>query len=329
MRTNRSNAPGHASQRAGTFALVLLAALASADLATAQDASCVDLCSSSCIKPWSIPDRWDDVTGIPGYMGEAVSGRVRRPDWRNNAQYDREDFMDLDGDGSWDPDESYVDGNGNGQYDLENYHPSLTGYTASPVPGNFLSPEGDLGLEFTLHPGSTFNSPSPGQYLAFALPPINKGAPILLSDDYRLNIAECNPVVVERGDRLQLFASLLTGPTNQGMQDLIAQDPNAEWDDATQSVTGSNFALSPRIVFLPVHDPRSSVANAVSVVKLAAFFMEQMTGNAEVRGRFLRAIVPGGSLGAPCVAGEVGGFLVDCPVPAAAASWGRVKATYR
>jgi hypothetical protein len=99
MRTNQSHAPRHASPRAGTLALVLLAALASADPAAAQDASCVDLCSASCIKPWSIPDRWDDVTGIPGYTGEAVSERMRRPDWRNNGQYDRESFTDQDEDG--------------------------------------------------------------------------------------------------------------------------------------------------------------------------------------------------------------------------------------
>jgi hypothetical protein len=96
-----------------------------------------------------------------------------------------------------------VDGNLNGQYDQEAYHPSLTGYIASPVPGNLLPPEGDLGRAITLHPGSTFSPPSPGQYLAIALPPIN-----------------------------------------QGMLELIAQDPNAEWDDATRSVINSDFALA-------------------------------------------------------------------------------------
>ena len=46
--------------------------------ATAQPAACVDLCRVRCVKPISIADRWDDVTGIPGYMGE-LAGRNRRP----------------------------------------------------------------------------------------------------------------------------------------------------------------------------------------------------------------------------------------------------------
>ena len=38
-------------------------------------------------------------------------------------------------------------------------------------------------------------------------------------------------------------------------------------------------------------------------VKVAAFFMEQMEGNAEVRGKFLKVRQPG----EPCVAGAGGG----------------------
>ena len=112
----------------------------------------------------------------------------------------------------------------------------------------------------------------------------------------------------------------MTGPTNQGMRDLIAQDPDAEWDDATQSVTGSNFAVSPRIVLIPIHDPRIPLRSGrteVQVVKVAAFFMERMTGPAMVQGRLVRALAPSGS-GAPCVDGHAdgGGFIFDCPVPA-------------
>jgi len=45
-------------------------------------ARCGGTCSVSCVKPWSIPDRWDDVTGVPGYMGDRP-GRNGRPgpDW--------------------------------------------------------------------------------------------------------------------------------------------------------------------------------------------------------------------------------------------------------
>lgn len=294
----------------------------------AQDDSCVDLCSASCIKPWSIPDRWDDVTGIPGYMG----GGGTRPDWRYNQHWDHEMFTDANGNGLYDGGESYIDGNANGRYDEEAYHPSLTGYGPKPVPGNYLSPDGDVGLELVLHPGSLWDTPVPGQYQTIDLPPINKGAPIPGADEYRRNMAYCNPALVEPGDWLQIESGSMVGPTNQGMRELIAQDPNAYWDNTTQSVQDSSFPLSPRVVFFAVYDPRlpgNGTGNPLQVVKVVAFFMERMTGTAEVQGRFLRAFAPGVTLGAPCTPGQVGGFIVDCPVPATESTWGRVKATYR
>jgi len=272
-------------------------------------ARCGGTCSVSCVKPWSIPDRWDDVSAVAGYAGERV-GNKRRPDWRNNNNYNFETFTDANSSGKWEPGESYFDDNGNGRYDSENYHPSLTGYGPDPVPGNFLSPDGDLGLELTLHAGnpSTSDPPAPGQYYSVDLPPINKGTPITGGDEYRENIAECNPVSIEKGDWLQTEPGLKTGPTNQGMRDLIAQDPDAEWDPSTQSVVNSDFAVSPRIVLIPIHDPRIPVISGrkqVQVVKVAAFFMERMTGPAEVRGHFLKVRAPG----APCVDGQTSGFF--------------------
>ena len=192
-------------------------------------------------------------------MGERVGTRAA-PSGGTTATFNFEKFTDTDESGKWELGESYEDDNGNGQYDAENYHPSLTGYGPDPVPGNFLSPDGDLGLELTLHAGNPSNSdpPAPGQYFSVDLPPINKGTPIPGGDEYRENIARCNPTSIEKGDWLATEPGLMTGPTNQGMRDLIAQDPDAEWDDATQSVTGSNFAVSPRIVLIPIHDPADS-----------------------------------------------------------------------
>ncbi len=289
--------------------IVVPDAQTAAAISATATARCGGTCSVSCVKPWSIPDRWDDVTGVPGYMGEPV-GRKRRPDWRNNDDFNFEAFTDANESGRWERGEAYVDDNGNGDYDAENYHPSLTGYGPDPVPGNFLSPEGDLGLELTLHAGNPSSSdpPSPGQFFSVALPPINKGTPIPGGDEYRENIARCNQSSIEKGDWLATEPGLMTGPTNQGMRDLIAQDPDAEWDDATQSVINSDFPVSPRIVLIPIHDPRIPVRSGrkeVQVVKVAAFFMERMTGPAEVRGHFLKVRHPG----APCVDGQTSGFF--------------------
>jgi hypothetical protein len=264
-------------------------------------AQCGATCGVSCLKPWSPPDRWDDVTPVPGYNGG------KNGNWANNNQWDREDWTDTNGNGLYDPGEPFVDKNNNGTYDQEAYSPTLTGYVPDPVAGNSLAPNGDLGLEITLHfAQGNANTPVAGQYQSIDLPPINRGTPVTGGDQYRENIASCNQSEVWPGDWLQLEPGAKVGPTNQGMRDLIAQDPDAYWDSITQSVQGSAFAVSPRIVLIPLYDPRIPAAsgrNQIQVTKVAAFFMEQMTGQSEVIGRFLKVRAPG----EPCVAGNGGG----------------------
>jgi hypothetical protein len=266
-------------------------------------AACGATCGVQCVKPWSIPDRWDDVTPIAGHTG---GNKNAGGNWANNNHWDNEDYTDSNGNHVYDLGEPYDDSNANGKYDEEQYNQQLTGFIPDPYPGNFLSPTGDLGLEMTLKANNGSN-PQPGQYWAIDLPPINRGNPVPGADEYRDNIAKCNPASVWPGDWLATEPGNMVGPTNQGMRDLIAQDPNAYWDPITQSVQGSQFQVSPRIVLIPIHDPRipikSGRPSSLQVVKVAAFFMEQMEGNAEVRGRFLKVRAPG----EPCVAGNGGG----------------------
>src|SRR5207237_6678987 len=124
---------------------------------------------------------------------------------------------------------------------------------------------------------------------------VNRGTPIINSDDYRDRWADCQLDLVGAGDVCAVQPGSLVSPTNQVMRDAIAQDPDAYWDAVSSSVQGSQFAQSPRIIFFPVHDPRVplSAVSQLRVTKIIAFFMEQMTGNARVRGRFLRAIGTG------------------------------------
>ena len=297
--------------------LAALGILAAAAANAAAQAPCYDLCRIPCVKPISFADRWDDATGIPGYMGELVGTR-RSPDWRNNAQYDFESFVDGNENGLHDPGETFADGNGSGTYDAEAYDPWTTGYTAAI----------DLGRTIVLHVGSPGDAPSPGQYYSVALPPVNKGTPLVDSGAYRAAWAQCEPVLVQPGDQLLPTPGILSSPTNQAMRDLIAADPDATWDEATQSVVNSAFPLSPRIWFVPGHDPRIplvSGAPRLVVRKVVAFFAETMTGPAECRGRLLRVNAEGEG----CGGGSAGGFIVGCAVPAAPSSWGRVKSTYR
>ncbi len=80
----------------------------------------------------------------------------------------------------------------------------------------------------------------------------------------------------------------MVGPTNQGMADLIAKDPNAYWDeDENKVVTTMN--PSPRVVAIPLFDPvrywtgKQNSRNAtIRAVNYMGFFVEEMRGNTVV-----------------------------------------------
>jgi hypothetical protein len=275
---------------------------------------CPPLCLVNCIKPIAFADRWDDVTPIAGYTG----GGKKAPNWQNNGRWDSEAFVDGNGNGFWDPGESYTDGNSNGAYDAEAYNSLLTGYIPLPYPGNLLAPDGDQGRAITLQPAKSA-SPGVGEYFALDFAP-GGGGP-----SYADNWAACNPASIGAGDVLALLSSNPVGPTNQAMRALIALDPGAYWDAGTSTVQGSAFAQSPRIIMIPLLDPRvPTTRGTAAITKVIAFFMEQMVGNAEVEGRLTTALGSGQSC---AMAGD--GFVLACPTPATTVTWGRVKGIYR
>jgi hypothetical protein len=98
------------------------------------------------------------------------------------------------------------------------------------------------------------------------------------------------------GDQLQLEPGNKVGPTSQGVQQLIDQDPGAYWDASTNTVMGSSYGKSPRVILVPFFDPTSpptSGRNYVTVTKIGAFFIEGVRGNGDVTGRFISASVDG------------------------------------
>jgi len=298
---------------AGALALVGAPAFA--------QSGCAALCAVTCVKPISIPDRWDDATPIAGYTGSIPPGK--RPNWRLNNVWDHEDFSDLNSNGLWDEGESFTDGNTNGVYDAEAYDPLATGYVADSNP---LSPAGDIGLMLTIKFDNDSKA-TPAQFCAIDLPPLNRGTPLDGVGPYQAAWAGCIPTPVGLGDVLQLQPGNLVGTTTPIFTTLAASDPGAHWDPTTRSVEGSAAAQSPRVIFLAVHDPRIPIRsgfNNVVVTKVIAFFIEQDLGNSTVSGRLVRAIGSG-----EACASNGAGFIVECPTPARGTSWGRVKDLYR
>jgi Flp pilus assembly protein TadG len=129
------------------------------------------------------------------------------------------------------------------------------------------------------------------------------------ADDYREAIAGCNTMVMKFDQLFDSEPGSMVGPTKQGMEDLIALDPNARWDDATNRVISTKNP-SPRVRAIPLFDPayyqdgKLNGRNAsLKFVNYLGFFIEEMQGN-EVYGRItpIGGLRKGGGSPAPAAA---------------------------
>jgi len=219
-----------------------------ANVAAVSEARIFDVCGTRCLKPWAVPDRWDDA-------------------------------------------------NANGAYDAGEYYES--GVTSYQAPG-------DVGLPITLKAGDPHDAIAPGQFFPVCYPPLDYpgGSPETGANIYREWISECEPYTVGPGDRLMMQPGNMAGPTRQGMEALIALDPNAHWDVGSRTIQGSAYGLSPRVTIVPFFDPTQPPQPGrdwVRVTRIAVVFLDQVVGN-EVRGRFLSVNLPG----IPCPPGSPG-----------------------
>ncbi len=250
--------------------------------------------TACCIKPWSLPDLWDDTTPITGY-----------PTWRNNDAYDAEEFEDGNDNRLYDPGEAFTDGNGNGVYDGEHYDRALSqANEAGYIPS--LPPSGHIGMQLLLKLGSQNQRPATSYYNPVVLPwPEEYGGARRGADAYKKNITDCNPMVIQPGQEVELESEPgnMVGPTNQGTKTIIQADPYAFWNEAINDVDhtgGGNIGESPRIVLVPVFDPRTwpttgrlttQRGNAIVITKIVAFFIEDLDKSGVITGRVTRAPV--------------------------------------
>jgi hypothetical protein len=249
-------------------------------------------CRKSCVKPWSIPDRWADTFTVTGHE-----------DWTNNGIWDHEPFQDVNGNGYYDSGEPFTDQNGDGQYNEEYYHPVNTGYVAWK----------DAGLPIVLKPGSPSGATVSGHYNAVLLSADERDDPT--GNRYAWDIANCNGTFFGPGDAMQFRPGDMKGPTIRGVQALIDRDPSAYWDPGTQQVVSPAGDDSPRIFFLALCDPRSGLSSGRSsaiVAKTAAFFVDSIDADGNVVGRFIRVASPSGSLPCPIGYPPDAAFISTC-----------------
>ena len=115
-------------------------------------------------------------------------------------------------------------------------------------PGSGYDATDDKGTLLVLHAGSPGDAINPSFYYSWAMPGGTGGS------WYSENIALCNTTVTHLGTPITAEPGSMVGPTNQGVDDLIALDPGAYWDTSTRRVV-SSMRPSPRIIAIPLFDP--------------------------------------------------------------------------
>src|SRR3954466_6928313 len=198
--------------------------MANADIGATAIAEASPANAMDCVKPFTIPDKWIEKTSPP---------------W--NSLTSTYDAFDKKGNPIANPDIYIPAYNADGTVN-SNY----TGYRMFPAyPGGPT----DVGTYLTIRAG-TGNNISPSFYFSLAMTNDTGGA------DYRWNIANCNTTHYKWGDILVSEPGSMMGPTVQGIDELIAKDPNAQYNPSTQKIDNSLYGNhSPRVFPIPLYDP--------------------------------------------------------------------------
>ena len=216
--------------------------IATADIAATATAEAADANAMTCVKPFTIPDKWTE---------------KQTPPWDGNDTYDA---YDNKGQPLANPD-IYIPAD----------QPGYTGYNQERERGQILTIRAATGNNITV---SFYFS------LALGKPPITGGS------EYDSNIANCNHTSYYWGDLLTQEPGAMNGPTISGAELLIAKDPGAYWDTATNTVKGSAYGHSPRTFPIPLYDPiyydsgkRNGRIADLKTANWIGFFLDHIEGN--------------------------------------------------
>lgn len=117
---------------------------------------------------------------------------------------------------------------------------------------------------------------------------------------YRRNICSCNASIIDLDTEYLIEPGNMVGPTYQGVQSLIAQDPDAYWDDRSNTVVSQYGMSSPRVVTVALFDPGEITKPGRQYLRFnnfAQIFIEEQESRQDaVTGRFLY-YVPGVGVG--------------------------------
>lgn len=178
----------------------------------------------TCVKPFMIPDKWQEKVDSKG---------VPDGSWTTSSDFDE------------------FDNRNNPLPNPDVYIPAGTpGYTG-------YSYANDVGTALTLRAGNG-SEPNPSFYYSWKMPNDIGG------NFYRDNIDSCNTsIMTYRADQPTMMIQEpgdKQGPTVQGIQNLIDQDPGTSFQSAANGgcncVVGSRFGTSPRVFPIPLFNPQ-------------------------------------------------------------------------
>ena len=218
----------------------------------------------TCVKPFTIPDKWIEQNPVP----KAFEPSDTFERWRKKG----------------------------GAVLLTNpadvYEPAYVDNTPPTRNTNYsgYNMEANRGVKLVLR-ASTGANIQPSFYFSLSMTDDMGG------QDYRWNIANCNRSIYHWGDALVQEPGAMEGPTIQGIQELIAKDPNAVWDEGLRNVKNSAFGegrQSPRIFPIPLFDPdyynagkENGRVASLRVANWIGFFVEYVGSGNGIHGRII------------------------------------------
>jgi Flp pilus assembly protein TadG len=231
--------------------------VATADISATATAEASPANAMTCVKPFTIPDKWREVGSDAPWNGDSVYDAF---DNKGNPLPAGEADVYIPA----------LDENGKP-------NPDYTGYNNSSNKGQRL-----------IIRAGTGNNINTSFYFSLAMTDDTGGS------DYRWNIANCNHSIYHVGDLLIQEPGAMEGPTIQGIEELIARDPGAHWNDVTNDMEGTAFpGNSPRVFPIPLYDPiyydegKRNGRNAdLKTATWIGFFAEEVQGN-QIYGRII------------------------------------------
>ncbi len=217
----------------------------------------------TCVKPFTIPDKWREM---------------------NNAPWDEADEYDAFTKGGHPEPLPACGAPGPGCADV--YIPAANCPTCPPNPDyTGYNNEAQRGTRLTIRAASGDNI-TVSFYYSLAI----GGMEGTGGDPYRWNIANCNRTIMHWYEPLFQEPGAMSGPTIQGLEELIARDPGAYWNTDTNDVAGSTYTgQSPRVFPIPLYDPeyydagkRNGRMADLRVANWIGFFLEEIQGNGAI-----------------------------------------------